>query len=101
MDWNHELLTSLIWLSKAFAISIVGLALIMLALSLYTSWGRQFKRIAWDYFTPARSMRPLVGLALVALLALFSVRMNVLFSFWYNSFYSAMQKLDAVAFGAC
>ena len=31
-------------------------------------------------------------------MTLFAVRMNVLFSFWYNGFYSALQKLDAKAF---
>lgn len=31
-------------------------------------------------------------------MTLFSVRMNVLFSFWYNGFYSAMQNLDGKAF---
>ncbi len=32
------------------------------------------------------------------LLTLFSVRLSILFSFWNNGFYSAMQKLDAKAF---
>ena len=98
MEWNHELLASAIWLSKAFAISVVGLALIMIALSRWTGWGRQFKRIAWGYFSPSRSKGPLAALAVIILLTLFSVRMNVLFSFWYNGFYTAMQKLDATAF---
>jgi putative ATP-binding cassette transporter len=31
-------------------------------------------------------------------MTLFAVRLNVLFSFWYNGFYSAMQNLDAKAF---
>jgi putative ATP-binding cassette transporter len=40
----------------------------------------------------------MVWLALIVLMTLFSVRLNILFSFWYNGFYSAMQKLDAKAF---
>jgi hypothetical protein len=37
-------------------------------------------------------------LVLIVLMTLFAVRMNVLFSFWYNGFYRAMQSLDAKAF---
>lgn len=37
-------------------------------------------------------------LALIVLMTLFAVRMNVLFSFWYNGFYTAMQNLEAKAF---
>jgi len=40
----------------------------------------------------------LVWLALIVLMTLFSVRLSILLSFWYNGFYSAMQKLDAKAF---
>lgn len=98
MDWNHELLASVIWMGKAFVLSLIGLFLITTALGRWTAWGRQFKRLAWPYFSPARSKAPLITLTVIILLTLFSVRMNVLFSFWYNGFYSAMQKLDAKAF---
>jgi len=98
MDWNHELLASLIWLAKAFVISAVSLSLSVLWLATATGWGRQVKRIAWPYFSPRRSWKPLAALALIVLMTLFSVRMNVLFSFWYNGLYTAMQKLDAPAF---
>jgi putative ATP-binding cassette transporter len=98
MDWNHELLASLIWLGKAFIISLIGLIAVVMGLSHFTSWGRQFHRLAWAYFNPKRSVQPLAWLALIILLTLFAVRMNVLFSFWYNGFYTAMQNLDAKAF---
>ena len=98
MDWNHELVESLIWLGEAFAISLIGLCVTFAALGRYTVWGRQFRKITWDYFTPAHSWLPFAWLALLVLMTLFSVRMNVLFSFWYNGFYTAMQKLDAKAF---
>lgn len=98
MDWNHELLASLIWMGEAFVLSLIGLFFISTALGRWTGWGRQFTRLAWPYFRPARSKAPLVTLSVIILLTLFSVRMNVLFSFWYNGFYSAMQKLDAKAF---
>ncbi len=98
MDWSNELLASLIWLGKAFVICFIGLIITVALLGRYTEWGRQFRRLTWVYFSPARSKLPLTVLAIIVLMTLFSVRMNVLFSFWYNSFYSAMQKLDAKAF---
>jgi len=98
MDWNHELLASVFLLGKAFVLSLIGLFLITVALGNWTGWGRQFKRLAWPYFKPSRSKAPLTTLTVIILLTLFSVRMNVLFSFWYNGFYTALQKLDAKAF---
>jgi len=98
VDWNHELLQSVIWLAKAFALSLIGLAITATMLARFTVWGRQFWRLTAAYFHPSRSKLPLLWLALIVFMTLFSVRMNVLFSFWYNGFYSAMQNLDAKAF---
>ena len=98
MDWNHELLDSLNWIGEAFVISLMGLTLTTVALGRFTGWGRQFARLTWAYFNPARSLRPLAWLALIIFMTLFAVRLNVLFSFWYNGFYSAMQSLDSKAF---
>jgi len=98
VDWNHELLASLIWLGQAFLVSVLGLAVAAQTLSRYTAWGRQFRRITAPYFSPSRSPMPLAWLALIVLMTLFAVRLNVLFSFWYNGFYSAMQNLDAKVF---
>ena len=98
MDWNHELLESLIWLGKAFVLSLIGLAVTATMLARFTGWGRQFWRLTSAYFKPAHSKLPLLWLALIVFMTLFAVRLNVLFSFWYNGFYSAMQNLDAKAF---
>ncbi len=98
MVWNHELMASLIWLGEAFVISLIGLTAAIAVLGNFTEWGRQVRRLSWAYFNPARSKTPLASLALVVLMTLFAVRMNILFSFWYNGFYSAMQNLDAKAF---
>jgi putative ATP-binding cassette transporter len=95
MDWSHELVESLIWLVSAFFISLVGFVGVMWFLARCTQWGKQFWKLSWPYFDPRRSPEPLAKLALILLLTLFSVRMDVLFSFWYNGFYSAMQRLDA------
>jgi putative ATP-binding cassette transporter len=98
VDWNVQLFETAIWLGKAFAFSLVGLTITFTLLGRYTVWGRQFRKITWDYFNPAHSWLPFAWLAVIIFMTLFSVRMNVLFSFWYNGFYSAMQKLDAKAF---
>jgi vitamin B12/bleomycin/antimicrobial peptide transport system ATP-binding/permease protein len=98
MDWNHELLDSIIWLGQAFIISLIGTIAGIGLLGTFTVWGRQFRRLTWAFFIPSRSWLPIAGLMLIMLMTLFSVRMNVLFSFWYNGFYTAMQKLDAKAF---
>ena len=98
LDWNHQLQASLIWLGQAFVISSIGLALTIYGLAVLTPWGRQVRRISGAYFNPSRSVLPLVWLALIVLMTLFSVRLTILLSFWYNGFYSAMQKLDAKAF---
>src|SRR5882757_1388295 len=98
VHWNDQLRTSLIWLGEAFVISSIGLTITVGLLARYTVWGRLVRRISWQYFNPSRSKVPLASLALIVLMTLFSVRLNILLSFWYNGFYSAMQKLDANAF---
>lgn len=101
MDWNYELLATGIWLGEAFAISLMGLIVVVILLSRFTVWGRQFRRLTWEYFNPfgpTGSVVPLAWLAIIILMTLFAVRMNVLFSFWYNGFYSALQSLDEKAF---
>ena len=98
MDWNHELMASAVWLGKAFIISVVGMTLTVLALGKYTVWGRRFKQISWAFFDPRREKLPMVWLAALIFMTLFAVRMNVLFSFWYNDFYGSMQALDQPKF---
>ena len=98
MDWSLEMMQSLIWLGEAFVASVFGLACASVVLGRYTSWGRQIRRLTVDFFKPPSGLLPLVWLALIVFMTLFGVRVNVLFSFWHNGFYSAMQNLDAKAF---
>ncbi len=98
LDWNQQLAQSAWWLLRAFGISAALLAALAWVLSRTTGWGRKFGRLAWPYLNPARDWRPLATVALLLLLAMFAVRMTVLFSYWYNGFYSALQSLDAKAF---
>jgi vitamin B12/bleomycin/antimicrobial peptide transport system ATP-binding/permease protein len=98
VDWNDQLRTSLIWLGEAFLISSLGAAVAIYGLTRLTGWGRQVRRISWAYFNPSRSVLPLAWLAAIVLMTLFSVRLSILFSFWNNGFYSAMQSLNAQVF---
>jgi len=98
LNWQQQLAESAWWLARAFGMSAVALALATLVLARTTVWGRKFWRLAWPYLTPRRSWRPLLTLALLLFLAMFAVRMTVLFSFWYNGFYSSLQALDQTAF---
>lgn len=98
MDWYQEISKSLFWLAKAYSISVIGFLVIAFIIVKYSKWGYQFWRIGGHFFSPKRSWKPIITCALLLFFALFAVRMSVLFSFWYNGFYSALQALDEKAF---
>ncbi|MFJ2982007.1 MULTISPECIES: ABC transporter ATP-binding protein/permease [unclassified Pseudomonas] len=98
MNWHQALQESLSWLAIASFITLIGFTAAATLAVRYTRWGSQFWQLAGPYFTFKRSWRPLLVFAVLLVLTLFSVRMNVLFSFWYNGFYSALQALDQAAF---
>jgi len=98
MNWHQALQESLSWLAIASFITFVGFTAAAILAVRCTRWGSQFWQLAGPYFSFRRSWRPTLVFALLLVLTLFSVRLNVLFSFWYNGFYSALQGLDQVAF---
>ncbi|BFO03332.1 ABC transporter ATP-binding protein/permease [Pseudomonas guariconensis] len=98
MNWHQALQESLSWLAIASIITLIGFTAAGALAVRFTRWGRQFWSLAGPYFSFRRSWRPLLVFALLLVLTLFSVRLNVLFSFWYNGFYSALQALDQTAF---
>jgi putative ATP-binding cassette transporter len=98
MDWSTQLGASLVWLAWSFLAVAAASTAIVYTLARATRWGRQFWRLAWPYFTPRRSCKPILAVCGLVLLSLFAVRLEVLFSFWYNGFYSALQGLDQPAF---
>ena len=98
MDWNNALLDSALWLAKAYVITLAMAALAIAGLARYSSWGRQFWRLSAAYFSPRRDWRPLATLAFILFLTLGAVRLQVLFSDWYNTMYTALQKLDGKGF---
>jgi putative ATP-binding cassette transporter len=91
LDWGHELVPSLLWVVKAWAVSAVCLLIVAVLIARYTDWGRQFWRITGDYFRGRQSL-PAWGLFIVLLLSVtMSVRINVLLSYYSNDLYSALQ----------
>lgn len=98
MDWSKALQESLSWLAVASLVTIVAFSAAAALAVRFTRWGSQFWQVAGPYLSPRRSWKPLLVFTLLLVMALFSVRMNVLFSFWYNGFYSALQGLDQTAF---
>lgn len=98
MQWSNEWANSLAWIAKASLIAAIGFVAVAAVLERTTRWGRQFHQLAWPYFTPRRSWRPLATVVLILVLSIAGVRMNVLFSFWNNGFFDSMQALDANRF---
>ncbi|MHA6622876.1 ABC transporter ATP-binding protein/permease [Pseudonocardia sp. DLS-67] len=100
LDWSTEWLTSLIWVVAVFVATTLGSAVLVALLSRYTVWGRQFRRLAFPYFSPRgdEGWRPLITVLLVLLLAIAAVRLNVLQSYYFNGLYTALQNLDVAAF---
>jgi putative ATP-binding cassette transporter len=91
MDWNHQLIDSGVWLLKAYIVTAILLCVAVWALARFTVWGRQFWDISGAYFSLRRSWRPIAVVAVILLLTLGAVRLDVLFSNWYNSMYSSLQ----------
>ncbi|TEA77720.1 ABC transporter ATP-binding protein/permease [Allopusillimonas ginsengisoli] len=94
MNWNNTLTESGIWVAQAYGITLAVAIPVVWILTRFTAWGRQFWRLSAGYFSPRRDWRPLAVLALMLLLTLCAVRLQVLFSNWYNTMYTALQRLD-------
>ncbi len=100
MQWQDTLIESGLWLVKAYVLTLLAGAAATWALTRFTRWGRQFWHLSAAFFSPRRNWRPVAVVALILLLTLAAVRLDVLFSNWYNTMYSALQALDAPGFWA-
>ncbi|WP_278312581.1 ABC transporter ATP-binding protein/permease [Lolliginicoccus levis] len=99
IDWGQELVTSIIWILRAFAISSVAFGIAAFLLARYTRWGRQFWRITGPYFSGREARRTLPFVALLLLMMVFGVRMAVLFSYQGNDLYTALQNAGSALAG--
>ncbi|HET8597186.1 MAG TPA: ABC transporter ATP-binding protein/permease [Castellaniella sp.] len=100
MAWQDILIESGLWLAKAYLLTVLAGIAAVWCLRRFTRWGEQFWRLSADFFSPRRNWRPMAGVALILLLTLGAVRLDVLFSNWYNTMYSALQALDQPGFWA-
>ncbi len=102
LDWAHEWIASLAWIGEAFAVTLVGFALLSWLLARYTTWGRRFRRLSYAYFRPSAgnraSWRPLLTVLVLLLVTVISVRIVVLVSYASNGLYTAPQALSASGF---
>ena len=91
LDWGNELLTSALWVAKAWVIAAVCALVVMALLARFTTWGRQFWRITGDYFTGRQSIPVWALLGVLLASAMIDVRLGVLFSYQSNDQFSALQ----------
>jgi putative ATP-binding cassette transporter len=91
LDWSNELLSSALWVAKAWVIAAVCALLAVALLARFTTWGRQFWRITGDYFTGRQSIRVWALLGVLLASVMVDVRLGVLFSYQSNDQYSALQ----------
>ena len=98
MDYTQELLDSLLWISKAMAITAVVFPLAVYILAKNTRWGCQFWLLAKGYLTPTRTLQPIIYFVIIVFFNLLSVRLDILFSEWYKAMYNALQKMEESIF---
>jgi len=91
MDWGNELVPSLLWILKAWAISAVLTLIVLVLLARFTVWGRQYWRVTGAYFKGRSAVKLWVWLGVLLLSVMISVRINVLLSFFSNDLYTSLQ----------
>ena len=91
LDWGNELVTSLLWVARAWAIAAVGMVVVLALLARYTTWGRQFWRITGDYFKGRESIPVWALLGVLLVLVMIDVRLVVLFTYQSNDQFSSIQ----------
>jgi putative ATP-binding cassette transporter len=101
VDWSTEWLSSLIWIAVVTVLALLGSAVVLALVTRFTRWGRQFRRLAYPYFSPrgGQGLGPLVTLVAVIALTIADVRLSVILSYLVNDLYTALQNGDAATFG--
>lgn len=92
INWSAAPMDSLRWVAIAWVIAAVCLFAVLLAFRYLTPWGRQFWRITRGYFVGRASVKVWLGLGVLLLSVLLSVRLVVLLSYQGNDLYTAVQK---------
>jgi putative ATP-binding cassette transporter len=95
LDWGNELLTSLEWIAKGWAIAAVATMVILVLIARFTTWGKQYWRITGPYFTGPESVKVWLWLAVLLLSVIAGVRIDVLLSFQGNDMMTSFQTVSA------
>src|SRR5262245_11879830 len=95
LDWGNELLTSLWWIAKAWAIAAVATLVILVLIHRFTTWGRQFWRITGAYFNAPDSVTVWIWLGVLLLSVIGGVRIDVLLSYQGNDMMTSFQSVAA------
>jgi putative ATP-binding cassette transporter len=90
-NWGAAPLDSLIWIGRAWVISAICLVVVLITLRYVSVWGRQYWRITRGYFVGPQSVRVWLMLGVLLLSIVFSVRLDVMFSYQGNDLYSGLQ----------
>lgn len=91
IEWGDQLVESALWIVCCWAISALCVLAILVLLMRYTAWGQRFWHITGGYFTGAASAPVWAMLAVLLLSVIAAVRLEVLFSYYHNDLYSALQ----------
>ncbi|MGV9859078.1 ABC transporter ATP-binding protein/permease [Gordonia sp. NPDC003425] len=92
IDWGDEVLASLKWIGIVFLISLVGMLVIGYLLSRFTTWGRQYWRVAGGFLVdPTTRVVAWTLVVVLLVLAVAGVRLTVLFSYQGNDMFTALQ----------
>jgi vitamin B12/bleomycin/antimicrobial peptide transport system ATP-binding/permease protein len=91
IDWSHELVNSVVWVSLAFLITAPCLLLALVVIARMTEWGRQFWRVTGAYFVGRQSLVVWMLLALLLVFTIITVRISVLISFYTNDVFTSLQ----------
>ena len=98
MDYTQEIITSSLWIARTLALTVIFFSLGIFLLVRLTHWGKQFWMFAGGYLSPKRSIKPLLFFVLIVTLTLFSVRLSLAHSTWYNNMYTALQEFNQTVF---
>jgi vitamin B12/bleomycin/antimicrobial peptide transport system ATP-binding/permease protein len=91
LNWGDELITSVLWVAKAWAIAAVCILVVLALLARFTTWGRQFWRVTGNYFKGRQSIPVWALLGVLLASVMIDVRLVVLFSYQSNDQFSALQ----------
>lgn len=98
--WSTQLTESLMWLVKAYGITLVAGLLLAVVLIKATRWGQQFWQISHEFLSIKRSIKPTLLILVILAFTLAGVRVDVLLTYWSQDMFNSLQSLDQAFFWA-